>query len=207
MRRTWRFSPCVVLASATLAIAVAAQYADASCAKDSVGMVQTSLDKEKLHQPVIFYNLFIGDNKSIPTVSAMVKEQLQLIPDPKNTEVRINSIGAEPTMSDFNLSSELEKRTKIIAHYPTGWENVTLHDLWSFCRKKGTDPNQLVVYLHSKGSFSSLSDPGLWKMQSFHRGYVTRGALSQECLHMPKDCNICSTRMTPFPYTQTPGNM
>lgn len=213
MRRTWRFSTCVL--ASTLAIAVAA-YADA-CAKDSddsVGMVQTvqtrqtRLDKQKARPNiVIFYHLFIDENKNIPIVSAVVKEQLQLIPDPKNTEIRINSIGAEPTMSNFNLSSELEKRAKIIAHYPTGWENVTLHDPWSFCRKKGTDPDQLVVYLHSKGSFRGLSDPGLWKVQSFHRGYVTRGALSQECLHMPKDCNICSTRMTPFPYAQTPGNM
>lgn len=216
MRRTWRFSTCVL--ASTLAIAVAA-YADASAkdSDDSVGMVQTvqtrqtrqtRLDKQKARPNiVIFYHLFIDENKNIPIVSAVVKEQLQLIPDPKNTEIRINSIGAEPTMSNFNLSSELEKRAKIIAHYPTGWENVTLHDLWSFCRKKGTDPDQLVVYLHSKGSFRGLSDPGLWKVQSFHRGYVTRGALSQECLHMPKDCNICSTRMTPFPYAQTPGNM
>jgi len=55
MRRTWRFSTCVL--ASTLAIAVAA-YADA-CAKDSddsVGMVQTvqtrqtRLDKQKRAQ-------------------------------------------------------------------------------------------------------------------------------------------------------------
>ena len=106
MRRTWRFSTCVL--ASTLAIAVAA-YADA-CAKDSddsVGMVQTvqtrqtrqtRLDKQKARPNiVIFYHLFIDENKNIPIVSAVVKEQLQLIPDPKNTEIRINSIGAEPT--------------------------------------------------------------------------------------------------------------
>lgn len=37
--------------------------------------------------------------------------------------------------------------------------------------------------------------------------YVATGAVSPEYLHMPNDCNICSTRMSPLPYSQTPGNM
>lgn len=89
-------------------------------------------------------------------------------------------------MFDLNFS-ELEERTKLSAYYTEGWETTTLHDLWSFYREKNTDPNQVVVYLHSKGSKST---------HSLQSAYITTGAVSQEWLHMPKDCNICSTRIS-----------
>ena len=151
---------------------------------------------------VIFYNLFIGTAEDIPRVALMVKEQFSMIEDVTDKDIRINSIGAPVTVSDLNLSSELQQRTNLMAHYAQGWEDLTLHDLWSFCREKDTDPDQLVVYLHSKGSYNERRGKNAKK-----RAYLTKGALSQECLQMPKDCNICSTRMTPIPYAQTPGNM
>jgi len=149
---------------------------------------------------VIFYNLFIRSEKDIPRVREIVHEQLNLVMDPLDQDIRINSIGALTNLSSLKLSKELEKSTKLLAHYEEGFENLTLRDLWSFC--KGADPQQLVVYLHSKGSFHS------WRGQNGrHRYYVTSGALSQECMHMPKQCNVCSSRMTPVPHPHSPGNM
>ena len=110
---------------------------------------------------------------------------------------------AARNIADLKLSPEMDTKIQLSAHYTAAWENITLHDLWSFCREKNTDPNQIVVYLHSKGS-SSVRDQEIKSLQS---AYVTTGAVSQECLHMPNNCNICSTRMSPLPYSQTPGNM
>eukprot|EP00435_Cladocopium_sp_Y103_P016498 s3265_g4.t1 len=104
-------------------------------------------------------------------------------------------------MTNFNFSSQLTKKTKFLAHYSIGWENLTLRALWSFCREKDTNPKQIVVYLHSKGSFH----PQDWNGRL--RYYLTSGALSQECTRMPNQCNVCSTRMTPIPQPHTPGNM
>ena len=39
------------------------------------------------------------------------------------------------------------------------------------------------------------------------RVFLTRGALSDECANLPDTCNVCSSRMSPFPHLHTPGNM
>jgi len=173
---------------------------------DGTGLLQID---EKTQKPrksapgaVIFYNLFIKTKKDIPRVRKIVHEQLNLVDHPLDKEIRINSIGALKDLSRLKLSKQLAERTKLIAHYDQGFEELTLHDLWSFCKHNGTDPEQLVVYLHSKGSFHK------WKGQAAtDRYYLTSGALSKECMHMPKTCNVCSSRMTPVPHPHTPGNM
>jgi len=49
-------------------------------------------------------------------------------------------------------------------------------------------------------------DADVQELKSLQSAYVTTGAVSQECLRMPNYCNRCSTRMSPLPYLQTPGN-
>ena len=102
--------------------------------------------------------------------------------------------------------------TKLLKHFDEGWEELTLHELWSFCKspdtppsqvcprnfvvvesKKGvprfffSDPNfgEVVVYLHSKGSFHLRAGAN-----SREGEYLTAGALSEECLQMPNQCNV-----------------
>mmetsp|Transcript_52593 Transcript_52593/g.114803 ORF Transcript_52593/g.114803 Transcript_52593/m.114803 type:complete len:84 (-) Transcript_52593:8-259(-) len=65
---------------------------------------------------------------------------------------------------------------------------TTLHDLWSFCREKNTDPNQVVVYLHSKGSKSTHSQ----EVKSLQSAYVTTGA-------EPRSAFTCQTIATYVP--------
>ena len=36
-------------------------------------------------------------------------------------------------------------------------------------------------------------------------GFVTRGALSNECAHLPDTCDVCSSRMSPLPHAHTSG--
>ena len=113
---------------------------------------------------------------------------------------------ATRNIADLKLSPEMDKKIQLSAHYTAGWEDITLHDLWSFCRERNTDPNQIVVYVHSKGS-RFVGDSDAQDIKSRQSVYLTTGAVSQECLRMPNYCNICSTRMSPLPYTQTCGNM
>lgn len=168
---------------------------------DNTGLLQTS-GKHNGTQAVVFYNLFIRNSEDIPRVAGMVREQLSLVAKPQDMDVRINSIGALQDVAELKLMPSLARRTKLLAHYTAGFENLTLHALWSFCRESTTAPEQTVVYLHSKGSFHSKHG-----RNSEMRQYLSEGALSEECLQMPKECNVCSSRMSPTPHPHTPGNM
>ena len=106
------------------------------------GSLLQTLSTQRSEQPmrfgaVIFYNLFIGTAEDLPRVALMVKEQFSMIEDVSDKDIRINSIGAPVTVSDLNLSSELQQRTNLMAHHAKGWENLTLHDLsqWIECLK------------------------------------------------------------------------
>ena len=68
------------------------------------------------------------------------------------------------------------------------------HAAWSWVLLPGekTPIPTKSFYLHSKGSKSTHSQ----EVKSLQSAYVTTGAVSQECLHIPNDCNICSTRIT-----------
>jgi hypothetical protein len=94
-------------------------------------------------------------------------------------------------ISDFNFS-QLTGKTKLGA---IGWRVEKSDYAPSLVvLREGTNPNQLVVYLHSKGFFH----PQTGLLPDF-------GALSQDCMRMPKQCNVCSTQMTRAPHT--PENM
>lgn len=95
----------------------------------------------------------------------------------------------------------IKENQTVFKHNRTGCEGVTLHDLWSFCRRKDTYQSQVVVYLHSKGSFHDSTG------QKQLREYLTKGALSEECLTLPNQCNVCSTRISPLPHLHVPGIM
>ncbi|GKY98672.1 hypothetical protein MPSEU_000823500 [Mayamaea pseudoterrestris] len=55
--------------------------------------------------------------------------------------------------------------------------------------------------MHAKGSFHPNPE------NEQLRRFLTAGALSEECLHLPDACNVCSSRMSPLPHPHTPGNM
>lgn len=97
-----------------------------------------------------------------------------------------------PFCSKDNFRSQLlsragrKNKTLGTLHWRMG--KTTLHDLWSFCREKNTDPNQVVVYLHSKGSKSTHSQ----EVKSLQSAYVTTGA-------EPRSAFTCQTIATYVP--------
>ena len=145
----------------------------------------------------IFYNLFVQNEADIQRVSNLVQEQFQWLNSSLHNVVYVNSIGT-PLPMIHNLTNA----TKIVSigHQTEGNEIDTLQKLWEICNNT-QNRDQMVVYLHSKGSFHPSE-----KNDKFRR-FVTRGALSHECATLPHNCTVCSSRMSPTPHSHTPGNM
>lgn len=145
---------------------------------------------------VVFYNLF-AKAADVKRVVRLAQDQLSKI-DPEHYELRINMIGAIKEISTLRLNAKVAQNATR-RHYKQGNEDLTLHDLWSYCQT--APPSKVVIYIHSKGSFHD-------KAPNNHlRRYATAGALSEECRNMPDQCNTCSSRMSPIPYPQSSGNM
>ncbi|GKY97517.1 hypothetical protein MPSEU_000709900 [Mayamaea pseudoterrestris] len=134
----------------------------------------------------VFYNLFAANKSDSRRVKRLVNRQLSIrLPE---HQVFLHSIGYPIHIAN----------TTLLQHHNEGNEVLTLHSLWEYCK---IQPDARVVYLHSKGSFHPKVENDLL------RGFLTAGALSKECLHLPDACNVCSSRMSPIPHPHTPGNM
>jgi hypothetical protein len=136
----------------------------------------------------IFYNLFVNTETDAPRVKALVEEQLSLIPPNANHPIYYNSIGFLMDIPNATL----------LQHHEKGSESVTLFAMWNYCKEHHNDN---VIYMHSKGSFTSGAE------NDRLRRFLTRGVLSDECRNMPSTCNICSSRFSPLPHPHTSGNM
>ena len=152
------------------------------------------------HRVPIFYNLFVKDKTDISRVSQFMREQLEtyMKPGVVHGPVTINSVGAVENLKTLKLFPEIEAT---LNHYAEGDEEITLQDVWEFCSREDTHPEQKVIYLHSKGSFTQKASNDVLRV------YLTKGALSSECSSLPDTCNVCSSRMSPIPHPHVSGNM
>lgn len=146
--------------------------------------------KFALHPDIpVFYNVYTKNANNAAAVTNIVEDQFaNLRPHHK---VFVRSIGAP-------LPIFKTKNTTVLRHDQEGNESQTLSLLWQYCQDH---PKEKVVYIHSKGSFHPNPTNELL------RKYVTKGALSDECTHLPSACNVCATRMSPVPHPHTSGNM
>lgn len=164
-----------------------------------VGTASTTKGQTSATKIHIFYNLFTKSSQDEERVRQIVNEQFSLIdPTIHDTNVTITSIGHQ--LSSIPNSSYIEH------HYNEGGEDLTLYNVWQYCRNEMNnnhikDDDIKVIYLHSKGSYHP--NEANHKLRNF----VTRGALSTECANLPSTCNVCSSRMSPLPHPHTSGNM
>jgi hypothetical protein len=135
----------------------------------------------------VFYNLFVANESDAPRVAALVKDQLADL-HPEHS-IFFHTIG---------YSIDVTSWGRLLMHHDEGSELDTLHSLWQYCNIHETAK---VVYLHSKGSFHDTPE------NNALRGFLTVGALSRNCLELPSECNVCSSRFSPRPHPHTPGNM
>ena len=160
----------------------------------SVDYITSSLDpilithEEKIS---VFYNVYTASESDLPRVQNITEEQLALF-DSSRYDVFVRTINVP-----IKLSSKTKNAT-LLVHEEEGDEVGTLGLLWDFCKRNSKDK---VVYIHSKGSFHPHNE------NNKLRRFLTRGAASQECANLPNTCNVCSSRMSPFPHPHTSGNM
>jgi hypothetical protein len=128
----------------------------------------------------------------------IVKEQIQaaLSAGPLVSEVRYITV-AGPEKSTYPCS-----KCRKLAHFEEGFEELTLQYLYDHCVQNGSE---YVVYMHNKGSFHS-SDLNMQLRQ-----FLLSGVFSEQCLtkgaNKSKQCDVCSSRFSPFPHPHMPGNM
>ena len=142
----------------------------------------------------VFYNLYVGRESDLEMVSQIVREQFREIDPAYHTVVHVNSVGVPmPSITQFTSAKVVE-----IGQSQKGSEYDTLRSLWQYCKH---NPDNNVIYLHSKGSYNpSEANDKL-------RRFLTAGALSRECAELPDTCDVCSSRMSPLPHPHTSGNM
>jgi hypothetical protein len=168
----------------------------------------------------IFYNLYVANASDADRVFKFVTEQLSLRDPTIHYPIFVNTIGYNNNNNNNNRDGDFTSKlsTKIsnvihLQHYDDANEKVTLQALWEYCNKvtnntSTTKPasSKKVVYLHSKGSYSSTEE------NEKLRWFLSLGALSKECSRISSlpstlPCNVCSSRFSPIPHPHTSGNM
>ena len=159
---------------------------------NNVSLSNNNDDSSLIH---IFYNLYVNNSADAHRVLGIFHEQTSMLNSQlHDINITVNSIG-------YKLNYFPNALLHNHKHYQEGGEDVTLRSLWEYCRAANPSHDSKVVYLHSKGSFHpNESNDNL-------RRFLTEGALSQECAHLPTECNVCSSRMSPHPHPHTSGNM
>jgi hypothetical protein len=83
-------------------------------------------------------------------------------------------------------------------HYESGWEELTLSQIQSFCRAY---PSSRVIYMHSKGSFNNFAYQAPW------RYHMMKAVTSEMCINPPdENCDVCGLLVLPFPSPHVTGN-
>jgi hypothetical protein len=136
----------------------------------------------------VFYNLFVKSEEDVQRVQSIVTDQFARLNPNLHHPVYVHSIGHLLPLPN----------TTLLGHHSEGFEDVTLHSVWDYCKFHNESK---VVYLHSKGSYTPT--PENEKLRRF----LTFGALSESCANLPPSCNVCSTRFSPLPHPHTSGNM
>jgi len=139
----------------------------------------------------VFYNVYIPEGEfGKDHATNIVREQVALAKS--HHHISVNTIGQQLNISQLCPSCAHQ------AHYKSGGENITLNDLWEFCRKH---PTERVGYLHSKGTFHATL------ANYYTRRFLTQGVFADECSSIPNTCTVCSSSFSPLPHMHTPGNM
>mmetsp|Transcript_16220 Transcript_16220/g.39836 ORF Transcript_16220/g.39836 Transcript_16220/m.39836 type:complete len:439 (-) Transcript_16220:393-1709(-) len=208
-----------------------------------------SSNKPNNNNIAVFYNLYISNESDVGRVArSIVDEQFQFF-QPYHYPIYIHSIGhplpqlfsSSSSSSSNNNSTESMSKTENInmkhmitmmpnvdvsktvslGHHDTGSELVSLQSLWEYCQNTSSPTTTKVVYLHSKGSYTSTESNELL------RRFITKGATSDACASISHDhdhhhhrsngdddsiavttkCNVCSSRFSPLPHPHTSGNM
>ena len=167
----------------------------------------------------VFYNIYLKPNSAKePDITtkgiAIVEEQIgqigesfaALLKNEKQQQLTVyyNTVGAAPLNATLvnGLCEPHNLDCRHLRHYESGFEEVTLQAVHSFCQAHQDDDSLRVIYLHNKGSYT---DSGF---NTFWRRHLTMAATSQLCLQPSNStCNVCGLQFWPMWSNFFPGNM
>lgn len=145
----------------------------------------------------IFYNIFLNPNNQTLSYD-IVKEQLhrrQQMGTAKLATLYYLTVGAP----NFTMPSSCGNNCHHIKHIEEGFEEYTLQALYEYCVAR---PNDRVVYLHNKGSYTNT------EMNHRLRRHLTKAVFSPKCLKtLHPTYNVCAAQFSGYPFAQCVGNM
>ena len=182
----------VVISVAVTVVTVAVELTEVSCEAElssSRSLLQSKVDLVP-PKAMVFYNLFAENIFQVPRIAKIARGQLALV-DPKHYDLSINSIGAITDVSQLALDPLLAQRTRFV-HYMEGQETLTLHDVWSYCRRHDVLPSQ--------AGHSMAKTFGMWThfFQHFNGTFVCSTSLFFRWLStcIPRDPTILMNSKT-----------
>lgn len=143
---------------------------------------------------VIFYNIYMNPS-NIENSVAIVQEQLSdrdAAPLAAAAPLFYVTIGAP------NVAIENCTDCHHLRHYEKGSEGNTLQYVYDHCVDY---PNDMIVYLHNKGSFTNT------EQNARLRFHLSKAIFSQHCLELNGDYTSCSAKSAVTPFFGHPGNM
>lgn len=163
-----------------------------------------SLISEGAENIVTFYNVFISPDPEKTKVDlSIVEEQLQT----RRTSIFPNSPLYYVT-SGKNLTLPNCNNCKQMDHMENGTEVDTLSKVYEYC-KDNDNTEKEVIYMHNNMGSIHPSENNINLQRRMH----TKSIYSKECLNdrlllsSAHECNVCSSRFSPFPHFHASGNM
>lgn len=134
---------------------------------------------------VIFYNGYANPGapiRSMRVYSPHFELINKLVPD---AVIHFTTIAYNGTDAILSLCKEYNFTCQHLEYYESGFESLTLDHLHTYCKNH---PDDIVTYLHPKGSYNARREQALW------RDLLTEAALSSLCLDALREdhCNLCA---------------
>jgi hypothetical protein len=160
-----------------------------------------------------FYHVWSPNEIIPPHTIKILKEQIESMTNMhtfhRTLHLHVSLIGNSSSLpttiknffTTFTTNTADMRRLPTITYSqtPSGFEPVTIKKIWDHC---AIHPNDIVWYLHNKGSFhSSLANDHL-------RYLLLKNVLSAQCYNeIISRSDVCGMRFTEVPHRHFPGNM
>ena len=178
---------------------------------DTHQAVPNNVKRTKHPRINVFYHTFSGpteENRNL--TQRIVSEQMSYIGAASNRSqeyewiLRYRSVGEQSAANPDFMNDKCDEYSNLKCEYQghakSGHEETTLNQMRDFCIE---NPDELVVYLHSKGALHDFDMNTRW------RGPLTVAAVHHSCLEalVEDTCNTCGLQFYAAWAPMFPGNM
>lgn len=177
-----------------------------------VGVYKQCYVRDVSYPLIGFYQMFGGYKNYSLLLAPIVNEQMQFLYTSdllaKTENLYISYVGIEfENISMQHLLGDntvmiglLANKTSFVERHHTGYETLSLAQLWKFCRKS-ENVERRVYYIHSKGSYTPSHNNDVLRRNLMY-------GVASPCCHVDETGgDVCGFRSCPTPHLHFPGNM